>query len=603
MAAQKQPTSVIVALRRSLGFLDRPSKKKWAALIPLMVVVAVMEAAGAALVFTLIRVMDDPSQISTNRVASAVYQLLSESQTDNFIIIFGFVVAAFYLVKNSLLILQVYVLNRFAAEGINRLASELLRGYLQAPYSFYFRRNSAKLIRNVSSSADAAFKAGPVLAVHVITEVMIVAGILIVLFLIAPAITLAVGILMCGFLTVLLLATQRKFKRWGEQSHVLHGLLFTNLQQSLAGIKELKVLGREKYFHAQFSDIRSTLSQVHWQHGTLEAAPRLLIETVFVCGIVAVIIYFTGEQTNDQVVPLLGLLAYSAFRILPSVHRMTTYYNRLRFGVAAIDEIYDDWLLLKDKGPLDGSSPATKTELNDQLRIERLSYAYESGHDVLEDIDLTITKGESIGIVGPTGAGKSTLIDLILGLLEPTSGTIKVDGTDIQENPAAWQQNIGYVPQNHYLIDDTLRRNIALGLEDSDIQEDQINKSVEHAQLTSLVASLADGLDTKVGELGIRLSGGEKQRVAIARALYHEPEILVFDEATSALDQKSEAELTEAIEALHGEKTMIIIAHRLSTVRRTNRIVFIKNGRLVDSGPFDELLERNADFAALAGIA
>jgi ATP-binding cassette subfamily C protein len=324
--------------------------------------------------------------------------------------------------------------------------------------------------------------------------------------------------------------------------------------------------------------------------------PRIVVETVFVAGALLVILLTTlGGSVGAESVPLLGLYAYAGFRVIPSANRIVWLLSEIRVGSPAIDRVHAD-LVGTGGWNTRAAAVAAPCPLRDQLELERVSYAYE-GNDrpVLADVSLTIRRGESVGIVGNTGIGKSTLVDLIVGLLEPTGGRICVDGADIR-CLAGWQRQIGYVPQTIFLVDDTLRQNVALGVADADIDETRVRAALHRAQLDAFVAALPRALETVVGERGVRLSGGERQRIGIARALYHEPSVLVLDEATSALDSRTEAELAEAIDALRIHRTLIVVTHRLTTVRRCDRLVFLADGRVADVGTFDELATRNVAF-------
>src|SRR5262249_14609709 len=347
------------------------------------------------------------------------------------------------------------------------------------------------------------------------------------------------------------------------------------------------------------------LFRIKCLHATLDVVPRLVVESAFVCGALLVVILLTlqGKQGAD-VLPLLGLYAYAGFRIIPSANRILWKTIEIRYGTTAVQQLYADYMIIA-RHATDACDAAADESLpfTDRIVVEGLSYTYTGTHTpALHDVYLTIRRGESIGIVGPTGAGKSTLVDILIGLLPPSCGRITVDSVVLHQRLRSWQHQIGYVPQTIFLADDSLRRNIALGLPDDDIDDTKVQAAVRRAQLEAFVASLPDGLHTFVGERGVRLSGGERQRVGIARALYHEPEVLVFDEATSALDSRTESEVIQAIEALHGVKTIIMIAHRLSTVRHCDRLVLLQGGRVATCGSYDELLERSADFRAMARL-
>ena len=362
------------------------------------------------------------------------------------------------------------------------------------------------------------------------------------------------------------------------------------------------MLGRTGFFHEVFARQQSALFRVKCLHATLDAVPRLLVESTFVCGALLVVFLLTlqGHRGAD-VLPLLGLYAYAGFRIIPSANRILWRINEIRYGTTAIHQLYDDYTVIAHNASHACDASADEgLSFTDRITVEGLSYTYAGSRTpALHNVYLTIRRGESIGIVGPTGAGKSILVDILIGLLQPSCGRITVDSVALHQRLRSWQRQIGYVPQTIFLADDSLRRNIALGLPDDDIDDDKVRMTIRMAQLEVFVASLPDGLEV-AGERGVRLSGGERQRVGLARALYHEPEVLVFDEATSALDSRTEGEVVRAIEALHGAKTLIVIAHRLSTVRHCDRLLFLQSGHVADCGAFDELVERSIDFRAMA---
>jgi len=435
-------------------------------------------------------------------------------------------------------------------------------------------------------------------ATEAVAEILVVIGILAVVIHSAPAVALIAGGVVTITMMGMLRLTQSAHTRWGRQIHRLRASIMQSLQQSLGGVKEVKILGREDFFTSIFARNWRAIMNVQVRRGSLEVAPRLVVETLFVCGVMGVIISLYGGGVGS-VVPLLGLFAYAGLRILPSLHWIVYYQNNLRFGAAALDEIQRDWRNLAEAE--DSARTAEPLPLRNQIALHAVSYRYEGAdRDALTCVDLAIKRGESVGIVGATGAGKSTLIDLILGLLEPTAGSVRVDGTDIRERLSSWQRQIGYVPQSIYLMDDSIRRNIAFGIDDAAIDDERVVTALRMAQIEAFVQGLPHGLDTVVGERGIRLSGGQRQRVAVARALYHDPEVLVFDEATAALDSQTESELARAIQSLQRKKTLIIIAHRLDTVRHCDRLVFLIGGRVVDAAPFDALQARNPAFRKLA---
>ena len=327
---------------------------------------------------------------------------------------------------------------------------------------------------------------------------------------------------------------------------------------------------------------------------TLNAASRLLVESVFIGALLVAIAVLASEGgLRTEVLPILGLYAYAGFRIIPSSNRIVLHLNNLWFGRPAAERVLEfDRELQRAIAECPPETAGRKLPFERELRLVGVSFRYEgAGSDALRDIELTIRRGESVGIVGPTGAGKSTLVDLLLGLLIPTAGSITIDGIDLREAPGAWREHVGYVPQDLVILDTSLRRNIAFGRAVDEISDDRMEAAIGLAQLRELVARLPDGLDTTLGERGVRLSGGERQRVAVARAMYDEPELLLFDEATSALDNDTERALTLALEALRGIKTQVVVAHRLTSVRGCDRLVLLRDGRIEAIGSYDSLVD------------
>lgn len=595
---------MVTNLRKCLDLLPSHRRWPWGGLIPLALIAAGLEAAGAAAVFTVITIINNPDRLADLPLVAALFNASPWHDEQTFTLVFCGLVALFYTVKNGFLSLEVYARSLCANRSAVALSARLLRGYLAAPYTFHLQRNSAELIRNCDSAVDLVCRTVLASAVAAASETLIVAGIVAVLLVTAPLVTLATGAITVAILAVILKLTQQKFSRWGTEVHELNRAILATLQQTLEGVKEVKILGCEQYFHTTYVRLRAALARFLGLRTTLEAVPRLLVEVLFVWGVVAIIVGTELLSAGQHLMSLLGLFTYAGLRILPSAHRIVYHLNNIRFGSAAIDEVYNDFMGHGVQAQDSPRQPTTqKLPFNDCIRLDRVSYTYADRQEpALREITLHIARGESIGIIGPSGAGKSTLVDLILGLLQPSAGRVMVDGSEITEDLRAWQYQIGYVPQSVFLIDESLRRNIALGLQDDQIEAQKLRLAVRRAQLEAFVDTLPAGLETVLGERGVRLSGGQRQRVAIARALYHDPEVLVFDEATAALDHQTEAELVRAIESLGKQKTVLIIAHRSSTVRHCDRLVFLRAGRMVDCGPPAELLARYAELQRAATL-
>ena len=379
------------------------------------------------------------------------------------------------------------------------------------------------------------------------------------------------------------------------------------VNQGLGGFKDARILGREGFFLGSYKESSLFKAKASRYKKVISAMPRLVLETLAVTGMLSVTALFVAQGRDlAVVVPTLVLLGTAIVRLMPSFTRVASDFNALKWGERALNVVYVDLKELEEeerarrKLYLDGESKPLPFE--HAIEIDNLHYRYPNAdEDALHGISLTIPRFASVGFVGPSGAGKTTIVDVILGLLTPTEGAVRVDGVDIQERLANWQRKIGYIPQHIYLTDDTVRRNVAFGQSDEEIDDADVWAALEAAQLSELIASFDKGLDVMVGERGVRLSGGQRQRIAIARALYHKPEVLVMDEATSALDNQTERHIVEALEQLQGSHTMIVIAHRLSTVQGCDTLFMLDEGRLVAAGTYDDLLIESDNFRQMAG--
>ena len=593
---------LFATIQKCLSLLPAAIRWQWVGLVPLAVLAAAMETAGAAAVFALIKIVSEPSAASTMPLAGQISELLSGRDSRGIVVSFAVLVALFYLFKNLFLAVVEFARSWITSSSQAELSRRMLQGYLTLPYVFHLRRNSAELIRNTQDSVAWVIRGAMQGAIATMTEILVVAGIVGILAFTAPLPTLGAVLLLFGLLCVFLRLTGRRAVASGRQEQELQTGSLQSLQESLGALKEVKVRGLERVFYDSFAAVQNKMMRVRHRHELFLAVPRLLIESVFVCGLLLVIGLVTaGASATHEVIPLLGLFAYGGFRIIPSVNRILWHLSQIRYASSAVEQIHRDVSLFRRFSTGEAGAPeADEIPFTNSMVLERLSYSYDgSSEPVLQDIDLTIRRGESIGIVGPTGAGKSTLINIILGLLHPAVGWILVDGRDISRHLKSWQKKIGYVPQEVYLFDTSLRRNIAFGIKNEEIDDGRVHDLLRTVQLDGFVAGLSHGLDTLVGERGVRLSGGERQRVAIARALYHDPELLVFDEATSALDNQTEREVAAAMEALHGQKTLLIIAHRMSTVRNCDRLVFLCHGRVRGCGRFEDLLRQNEEFRSM----
>lgn len=591
--------SVFETLRECVAMLHARMRWRWAALIPLTLLTSLVEAGAAAAVFALIKVIGDPSQITRLPIASTIAATCGVSSPRAQVLTFSALVLVYYVFKNLLATGAQYLGHKIVGESIATMRSTLLSRYLAAPYTFHLGSNSADLIWRITFGVGEACGGAMSAAVAAGSEILTALAITLVLLFTAPEITLIVGSLLLAVLAVVLRLTRRMAARFGREKAALDQASLKTLQQALGGVREIKALGREDFFSSSFAEQQRKLVELGYLGKTLETITPLVTETVFVCGAVAVIALVSDAGRSDAArLPLLALFSYAAFRIVPSINRIAWRITQVRGASAPVAALYDHWLLLNAE---DRESQVTTNgpivKFSDQIVLEHVSYAFPgSDSAVLRDVCLTIRFGQSVGILGPTGMGKTTLLDLLVGLLSPSSGRILVDGSDLRERLPAWKRNVGYVPQTIFLIDDSVRRNVALGIGDDDIEQDRVWAALRMAQIDRFVAGLPQGLDTPVGERGVRLSGGERQRVGIARALYHDPDLLVFDEATSALDNVTEAAFTEAIDALRGTKTVLVVAQRLGAVRHCDQLVFVSGGRVGSAASADELSRNFPEF-------
>ena len=586
-------------IRVCLSLLSRQARWRWAALLPLALAAAAAEAVGAGAAFGLISILGDPGRAATLPVASWIYRYLPRQDPPAVILAFTLLVMGFYIGRNAFLTAVTWVQEQALDASVRQLSHRLLAAYLGAPYAFHFRRNSAGLIHRVTDAVHSIFRGVLGSLVNTASEALVVSGIVLILALTAPVVTGIAVIVVGGLLLLPLSLSRHATSRWGRAVQQLDTDILKTLQQSLGGVKEVKVIGRESFFLSQFDERMAAAARLRSRYVAVAAALRMGVETTFVCGLLAVSLLVT-LRGGATALPVLGLFAYAGFRVIPASNRIMLYVAQLRYSRAWIHALRSDLTALPTPATTDAGGPEP-IRFTRSIALEHLAYRYEGeAEPVLLDVSLAIAKGESIGVVGPSGAGKSTLIDLLLGLLEPTAGRITVDGRDIASAMRSWRRHIGYVPQEPFILDDTVRRNVAFGLPDPEVDDRRVIAALRLAQLEDVVAALPRGLDTMLGEHGTRLSGGQRQRVAIARALYHEPEVLVFDEATSALDTPTERELIAALEALRGVKTLVVIAHRLTTVRRCDRLALLRDGRLAAVGPYDDLLVRDAGFREMA---
>ncbi len=569
---------------KKLNYLfDRNIKIKTVYVFILIALGSLVELLGIAIVLPIIELAMEENAVSDNKMAVLISQLLGTDNKEEILLWLIGITVVIYILKSFYLVYMNSQLYLFSAEVRRKLAIRLLKTYFKQPYEFFLLKNSAELMRGVSSDTGELYNTIiNVLRVisNGITAVSIIAFLIITNFWMTITITLLLSV--CAML--IFLVFNKRFRFYGAQNQKYGAYISKDLRQAFEGVKEIKVMGNSDYFVDAYEKNFKKQNKVMNLFNIYNSIPKYLIETVSISGILVFLgvnVMFNAEYV--ALIPQMATFCVAAYKLMPSVNGISTYMNSIIFSKASIDLVYHDIKEIEEleKRKEKEHSEIRKMEFLDHIEVKGVSFRYQGTEkDVLSDVNICIPKGHSVALIGPSGGGKTTMADIILGLLEPVKGSVLVDGKDIRENPESWGKNIGYIPQAIYLTDDSIRKNVAFGIRESEINDEQVWKALEGAQLKEFVKGLPNGLDTEVGEHGDRISGGQRQRIGIARALYRNPEILVFDEATSALDNETEKEVMKAIEGLQGTKTMLMIAHRLTTIEHCDTVYKVENGKV-----------------------
>jgi len=596
-------------MRQLWYILSRRERIEGSVLLCAMALGALFEAVSIGLVIPFIAVLKDPGLVLKAPLAQPFLSFLDIHEPKMLLLAIGLGLVSAFLIKSGYLLFQYSWLYRYVYNKQVALSRQLLAGYLSVPYSFHLLRNSAELIKVMTGTIQ-RFTSGFLLnLLTLLGELSVVAALIALLVLISPLTTFG-AVLALGIPAALVYrSTQRRLAESGRLVERSTSSMIQWTEQAISGIKETLVMDRAAFFvdhqgyHAQhFADaMRSVM--------VLSNIPRLVIDTLAVSAMVAIalVIFLQGKDVQS-LLPVLGMFAVAAMRLMPSASRIANGLTGLRFHYAAIEVLCNDLHAIDSAKATPAQAvtrdPASPLAFERSLVLEHLCYRYPSmPQPAIDDVSLEIPRGHWIGLIGPTGAGKTTLVDLMLGLFVPTSGRILVDGRDMQDDVAGWQRNIGYIPQDIYLMDDTVRRNVAFGLHDQDIDDERVWSALRAAQIDNFVGALPGGLSAMVGERGDRLSGGERQRLGIARALYRDPQVLVVDEATANLDNATEAAIVQTLARLRGEKTIIVIAHRLGVVKNCDCVYLLKQGRVRNSGALSDLFPADPTLRELAGSA
>ena len=557
---------------------------------------AVVETASVGLIPLFVLSLQSPDDILGHRRAGPWLAELGIVKANTLIMAAGLVLLGSYLTKSVLGVAVIWLQNRFSEVRQIAFSTRLLAAYLRSPYALHLQSNSSSMVRSVLGETGIMFSSFLVPAFAIVAESLTALLILILLLATQPVIAIVTATFFGASSYVFYRAIRRQISEYGATNQFHGRLALQWVTQALVGVKEVKLYGKDDFFLGVFAGHSGRSNRAANNHALITQLPRYFNELIAVLGML-IATFVLLSQGGSAVVATLAMFAVAATRIIPSLNRMVTAFSTARYGLPALESVIGDVTRLEAlSAPMNSpGTPGAKLHFR-ELTFQGIEFAFEAEKFRLTVPHLTIERGRKVGFVGPSGSGKTTLIDLMTGLMKPEHGAVLVNGMDISNDPRTWQKGIGYISQSIYLLDDTIRRNVAFGVPDSEISDAAVLRALETARLGEFVAGLESGLDTAVGDRGVRLSGGQRQRIGIARALYLGPEVLILDEGTSALDTVTETQIVESISSLGPDKTVIVVAHRLSTVRDCDTIHFVKDGSIVASGTYDELGRDHAEF-------
>lgn len=567
-------------IRSVFKVFDGKQKRNLAGMACLILINSGVSLLGVGVLSPFITAVMNPDELLKNEIIYFFYNFFGMKNSTQLITMISILIMFVYVFKNAFIIFMNNMQYRFSYYGKRDMQNRLMKYYISKDYTFFLNHNSAELMRDINTDPE-MFYAAVLNMLQLASEVCVSAVIVLYLMVKDPVLTCGVALAMVFMVFFFMKKLRRILARFGDERRTYSANIIQCMQQAFGGIKEIKIANREAYFEGEFYEQNGIYTYVIKQNAFLSSITKPIMEALCIVGLMAAIVVRLNSGSSDptQFVQTLAVFAASAFALLPSVNKMSEYLGSIIHNGVVIHKIGEEYAAIRD---MDLENEKDKNylpvSLDEAIRVENMTFRYPDTEEaVLSHINVTIPKNKSVAFIGPSGAGKTTMVDLILGVLHPEKGKITVDGMDIKESYRGWHDKIGYIPQTIYMLDDTIRNNIAFGQAEG-INDEDIWEALRQAQLDEFVKSLDEGLDTMIGEAGVRLSGGQRQRIGIARALYRKPEVLVLDEATSALDTETEAAVMEAINNLQGKMTMLIIAHRLSTIENCDIVYQVENG-------------------------
>ena len=579
---------MVKILQKMNRLLDAKQKKLMVLIVFLMLIGGILESLSISVVIPVIEVLLDPDAVLNNKVLAVLYNGLGLTSVTQFTIVMMLALIAAFVLKNLFLFLQNVVQLRFVYTNQFATSRKMMINFMNRPYEYYLNADTAVIQRSITSDVNNMY--GLILSLlQLISEAVVFSCLVAVLLIVDAMMIMIIAVLLLAVLLIIKIVIKPIMVKAGQENQDFYSGLFKWIEQSVMGIKEIKIANKEQYFINEYAKCGFGYVNAVQKYNLYNSTPRLLIETVCIAGLVIymLIVMLNGASVTEMM-PQLTVFGLAAMRLIPSANRINnhltsiSYFEPFFMGVSDnLQEDIHDNNVVYDVEAYAHAKEVVKMDVQKEIALTDITYKYPNSEAMIFDhADMNIPIGSAVGIVGSSGSGKTTIVDVMLGLLQLQTGAILADGVDVQTNYEGWLKNIGYIPQTIFMIDSTIRKNVAFGVADEDIDDNRVWEVLKEAQLDEFVRSLPEGLDTGIGERGIRISGGQRQRIGIARALYEDPEVLVLDEATSALDNDTEAAIMESINRLHGKKTLVIIAHRLQTIEKCDMVFRVENGKI-----------------------
>ena len=571
-------------LKKLNAILDKGQKAKIGGLLFLTLIGSILETLSVAMVLPFIEAILDEESFIKNKYVIMAMDLLNLSNIRSLVYILLIGLIFMYIFKNVFLVFLTYLQSRFVNNNRSRCTTNLLSQFLHRPYEYYLYAESSVIVRTIYGDMDNVFNL-LFQCMSLVVELVVSVGLIIFLMVTDVKMMLVVVALLGMATLVIMKVIKPKLGEAGDKARDAQAGMYKWILQPASGIKDVKVLRKEGYCTEMYRDSVTRYSNYQVTNNVLTNMPRMLIETVTMVGVLSYVgVSMAMGVDMSTLASLMSAFALAAMRLLPSVNRVNTYIANIAYFEPALNYIYDnvDSADIRDREyNAEKNSEAGEIEIAKEIKLSNITFAYpNTDKNIFDGADMVIPVGKSVGVVGPSGSGKTTIIDILLGLLKVQGGTVESDGKNIMDNYSSWLSHVGYIPQSIYMLDASIKENIAFGVPADELDEDRVWQVLEQAQMKEFVSSLPDGINSQIGERGVRISGGQRQRLGIARALYHDPELMIFDEATSALDNDTETAIMEAIDALHGSKTLVIIAHRLRTIENCDLIYEVRDGKI-----------------------